>query len=273
MTAFALKELINIGGVAMLLAIDIGNTNMEFGVFDGSKMVASFRLGTNRDITSDEVGLFSSQFFLNNNIDRTDIDDIIIASVVPQVMYSVSNAVKKYFNNKTPLIVMDNVKLDIINLYDNPEDVGADRLVASIAAHQKYGGPLIVVDFGTATTFDVIGKSGEYLGGAIYPGIKISMDALFSKTAKLPRVELVRPEHVIGRNTIVSLQSGIVNGYVGAITHIISLIREELGADARVIATGGLAKLIGNASDIFESIDRSLILDGLRIIYENHCKK
>lgn len=257
----------------MLLAVDIGNTNMEFGVFDGSQMTASFRLGTNRDITSDEVGLFASQFFLNNGIDRNDIDDIIIASVVPQVMYSVSNAVKKYFSNKTPLVVMDNVKLDIINLYDNPENVGADRLVASIAAYNKYGGPVIVVDFGTATTFDVIGKSGEYLGGCIYPGIKISMDALFSKTAKLPRVELVRPKHVIGRNTIVSLQSGIVNGYVGAVTHILELIQEELGVKAHVIATGGLAKLIGNASDIFEAIDRTLVLDGLRIIYEEQKEK
>lgn len=257
----------------MLLAIDIGNTNMEFGVFDGTEMVASFRLGTNRDITSDELGLFASQFFLNSKIERTGIEDIIIASVVPQVMYSVSNAIKKYFYNKVPLIVMDNIKLDIINLYDNPGDVGADRLVASIAAHYKYGGPLIVVDFGTATTFDVIGKNGEYLGGAIYPGIKISMDALFSKTAKLPRVELIRPERVIGRNTVGSLQSGIVNGYVGAITHIIDLIRKELGADARVVATGGLAKLIGDTSDIFAAIDRSLILDGLRIIYDNYRKK
>ncbi len=257
----------------MLLAIDIGNTNMEFGVFKGSEIMASFRLGTNRDITSDEVGLFASQFFLNNHIDRTDIDDIIIASVVPQVMYSVTNAIKKYFYNKVPLVVGDNIDLDIINLYDNPGDVGADRLVASIGAHHKYGGPLIVVDFGTATTFDAIGKNGEYLGGAIYPGIKISMDALFNKTAKLPRVELVRPERVIGRNTIVSLQSGIVNGYVGAVTHIISLIQNELGASARVIATGGLARLIDDASDVFETIDRSLVLDGLRIIYDQYQEK
>lgn len=230
----------------MLLAIDIGNTNMEFGVFSGNEIIASFRLVTNRDITSDEIGLFTSQFFQENSLDRRDISDIVIASVVPQVMYSITNAVKKYFYNKVPLIVGDNLPFDIVNCYDNPRDVGADRLVAAIAAYKKYGGPLIVVDFGTATTFDAIGPAGEYLGGAIYPGIKISMDALFTKAAKLPRVELVRPASVIGRNTVTSLQSGAVNGYVGAVRNIVSLMKREMGGDVRVVATGGLAKLVGD---------------------------
>ncbi|MGI5965694.1 MULTISPECIES: type III pantothenate kinase [Anaerotruncus] len=254
----------------MLLAIDIGNTNMEFGVFDGGKMVASFRLGTNREITSDEVGLFTTQFFAINGIDRHDIVDIIIASVVPQVMYSITNAMKKYFFQKQPLIVGDNIQMRIENRYDNPKDVGADRLVAALAAYHKYGGPLIVVDFGTATTFDAIGRNGEYLGGAIYPGIKISMDALFSKTAKLPRVELIRPEKIIGRNTITSLQSGAVNGYIGAVTNIVNGIKAELGEDTRAIATGGLAKLVDDEGKIFSAIDRTLTLDGLRIIYEEN---
>ena len=256
----------------MLLAIDIGNTNMEFGVFSGKEIIASFRLGTNRDITSDEVGLFTCQFFQENSLDRHDIDDIIIASVVPQVMYSINNAVKKYFFNKTPLVVGDNINVPIPNLYENPREVGADRLIAAVAAYEKYGGPLIVVDFGTATTFDAVGAGGEYLGGAIYPGIKISMDALFSKTAKLPRVELVRPENVIGRNTVSSLHSGAIYGYVGAVTNIVHAMTDELGDSTKVIATGGLAKMVGDESNIFLTIDRTLTLDGLRILYEQHMK-
>lgn len=258
----------------MLLAIDIGNTNMEFGVFDGAELVGSFRLNTNRDITSDEVGLFTCQFFQVNGLERSAIDDIVISSVVPQVMYSISNAIKKYFFNKVPLVIGDNLELDIENMYDNPKEVGADRLVAAVAAFHKYGGPLIVVDFGTATTFDAIGRRGEYLGGAIYPGIKISMDALFSKTAKLPRIELVHPERVIGNNTVISMQSGAVYGYVGAVTNIVGAMIGELGGDTHVIATGGLARLVGDeAEGLFEAIDRALTLDGLRIIYDLHKKK
>lgn len=254
----------------MLLAIDIGNTNMEFGVFNGAEIIGSFRLNTNRDITSDEVGLLTCQFFQGSGLDRREIDAVIIASVVPQVMYSITNAVKKYFYHKTPLIVGDNLPLDIINLYDNPKEVGADRLVAAIAAYHKYGGPLIVVDFGTATTFDAIGREGQYMGGAIYPGIKISMDALFSNTAKLPRVELVRPPRIIGRNTVSSLQAGAVYGYVGAVTNIVQTMIAELGEQTTVIATGGLAKLVGSETNLFSAIDRSLTLDGLRILYDRY---
>lgn len=256
----------------MLLAIDIGNTNMEFGVFNQGELVGSFRLNTNRDITSDEVGLFTCQFFEVNGLSRTDIGDIVISSVVPQVMYSISNAIKKYFNKKTPLVIGDNLPLRIKNCYDNPTEVGADRLVAAVAAYHKYGGPLIVVDFGTATTFDAVGREGEYLGGAIYPGIKISMDALFSKTAKLPHIELARPERVIGRNTISSMQSGAVYGYVGAVSNIVRMMSSEIGEQVRVIATGGLARLVGEQTDLFASIDRSLTLDGLRLIYDDYCK-
>lgn len=253
----------------MLLAIDIGNTNMEFGVFNGQKILGSFRLGTNRDITSDEVGLFLCQFFRENDLERGAVSDVIIASVVPQVMYSITNAVKKYFG-KNPLVLGDNITAGIENRYENPEAVGADRLVAARAAYHKYGGPLIVVDFGTATTFDAVSASGAYLGGAIYPGIRISMDALFTKTAKLPRVELVRPEQVIGRNTIHSLQAGALYGYVGAVTNIVSAMKQELGGTATVVATGGLARLICDQTDLFAAIDRSLTLDGLLLIYEEH---
>ncbi len=257
----------------MLLAIDIGNTNIEFGVFSGSEIIASFRLGTNRDITSDEVGLFTSQFFQESGLDRHDIDDVVIASVVPQVMYSITNAIKKYFYNKVPLVVGDNLPLHVENLYDNPKDVGADRLVAAIAAYHKYGGPLIVVDFGTATTFDAIGPRGQYMGGAIFPGIKISMDALFENTAKLPRVELVRPDQVIGHNTVSSLQSGAIYGYVGAVKNIVWEMSQELGGDVRVVSTGGLAKMVGDETDLFIAIDRTLILDGLYLLYQQYKKE
>lgn len=252
----------------MLLAIDIGNTNIEFGVYEGEKVQARFRLGTNRDITSDEIGLFLTQFFSINHIAREQIEDIIISTVVPQVMYSVQNAMKKYVG-RTPLIVGDNLPCPIENLYDNPREVGADRLVNGVSAFARYGGPLIIVDFGTATTFDVLSKTGAYLGGAIYPGIKISMGALFEKTAKLPRVELVKADSAIGRNTVGSVQAGAMFGYVGAVQGIVEQIRRELGEAARVIATGGLAQLIGQQQpDLFYAIDRTLTLDGLRMIYE-----
>lgn len=257
----------------MLLAIDIGNTHMEFGVFHNNNLLGSFRLNTNRDITSDEMGLFTCQFFEVNGLNRGDVEDIIISSVVPQVMYSISNAVKKYFFNKVPLVIGDDLPLSIENLYENPREVGADRLVGAIAAHHKYGGPLIVVDFGTATTFDAVGKQGEYMGGAIFPGIKISMDALFSKTAKLPHVELVRPDRVIGRNTISSMQSGALYGYVGAVNNIVKAMTAELGGETKVIATGGLAKLVVDESVLFECIDRSLTLDGLQLIYNQYKQK
>lgn len=252
----------------LLLAIDIGNTNMEFGIISQGKLKANFRLGTNRDVTSDEVGLLTAQFFAIQGIDRADVGDIIITSVVPQVMYSISNMIKKYFGGKQPLIVGDNIPFPIVNRYDNPKEVGADRLVAAIAAYRKYGGPAIVVDFGTATTFDAVGADGAYLGGSIYPGIKISMDALFQKASKLPRVELVDPGTVIGRNTVQSMQAGAVYGYVGAVKNIVGLMRVHLGEKTRVIATGGLSKMIGRQSGLFDYIDKSLTLDGLAMIYE-----
>ncbi|MCI8622067.1 MAG: type III pantothenate kinase [Provencibacterium sp.] len=254
----------------MLLAIDIGNTNIEFGVYDGEQILARFRLGTNRDITSDEIGLFLTQFFSINAISREQIEDIIISTVVPQVMYSVQNAMKKYVG-RAPLVVGENIRCPIENRYDNPREVGADRLVNGVSAFARYGGPLIIVDFGTATTFDVLSKTGAYLGGAIYPGIKISMGALFEKTAKLPRVELVRVDSAIGRNTVGSVQAGAMFGYVGAVSGIVAQIQRELGDPARVIGTGGLAQLVGQQQpDLFYSIDRTLTLDGLRMIYDEY---
>lgn len=256
----------------MLLAIDIGNTNIEFGVYEQAGIRARFRLGTNREITSDEIGLFMMQFFSINGIDKAQIEDIIITTVVPQVMYSLSNAMKKYIG-LTPLVIGENIRCEIENRYDNPKEVGADRLVNSLAAFERYGGPLIIVDFGTATTFDVVSKDGAYLGGSIYPGVKISVEALFEKTAKLPRVELVKRESAIGKNTIGSVQSGVMFGYVGAVLHIVAQIERELGEKARVIGTGGLANMIGEQQPgIFYAIDRTLTLDGLKLIYDRYQK-
>ena len=253
----------------MILAIDIGNTNMEFGVYENDEIIASFRVITNREITSDELGLTMMQFFSFNNIDRAKIEDVIISSVVPQVMYSVNNAIKKYLD-RTALVANVNMPIGIKNCYNNPNEVGTDRLVSSYAALKKYGGPLIIIDFGTATTFDAINASGEYLGGAIYPGLKISMEALFSRTAKLPRVEIADPGSVIGKNTVSSMQSGVLFGYVGAVENIVRLMKEDLGQNTKVIATGGLASLISSHASYIEKVDRPIMLDGLLKIYKDY---
>lgn len=256
----------------MLFVVDIGNTNMEFGIFEQDKLKASFRLITNHDVTSDEIGLMIRQFFSIHGISLEMIEDVLITSVVPQIVYSMKNAMRKYLNRE-PLIVQENLNIDIVNKYENKSEVGADRLVNAYAGYHKYGGGIIVVDFGTATTFDVIDQEGAYLGGIIYPGIKVSLDALVQKTSKLPKVEIEAPEKSIGTNTVMSMQSGIVHGYTGAVINIIRQIEQELGYHAKVIATGGLARFIGEQTDRIERIDRSLTLDGLCMIYREYQAK
>lgn len=256
----------------MLLVIDIGNTNMEFGIFDNDILKANFRLGTNRDITSDEIGLLAIQFFNIHNIQTSQVKDVIISSVVPQVMYSICHAIKKYFK-KEPLIIGENIKINIENKYENKKEVGSDRLVNSYSALKKYGAPLIIVDFGTATTFDVVDNNGAYLGGAIYPGIKISMDALFKNAAKLPKVELNQVDSVIGKNTINSMQAGAIYGYIGAVKNIVSAIEKELCEKIKVIATGGLSTYIDDFGKVFEKVDKTLTLDGLKMIYNEYKNK
>lgn len=254
----------------MVFVVDVGNTNMEFGVFEQGKLCQSFRLVTRRDITSDEVGLQIRTFFSIHGLRPEDVEDVVITNVVPQVMYSMKNAFRKYLG-KEPLVVQENLEIPIVNRYSNPAEVGADRLVNSFAALRKYGAPLIVVDFGTATTFDVIDPSGAYLGGSIYPGIKVSLDALVGNTSKLPRVEIEPPAKVVGDNTVSSIQSGIVYGYCGAVIHMLKLIRQELGVEAKAVATGGLSGMIGRQTGVFAAIDKSLTLDGLELIYrEGH---
>ena len=255
----------------MILVIDIGNTTMEFGIYDGDELSGVFRLGSKRDITSDEVGLFVTQYFEYKKIPVSEVSDVIISSVVPQVNYSVCSAVKKYFDRE-PLVIGENIFCDMPNLYENPKEVGADRLVDSYAAFKKYGGPLIIVDFGTATTCEAVSVSGEYLGGIIYPGIKTSMDALYEKAAKLPKIEILKPEFALGKNTVSSMQSGAYYGYLGAIEKMVQNLKDSIGNDAKVVATGGFARLFSGETGLFDHIDQRLPLEGIKMVYEDSKK-
>lgn len=254
----------------MILVIDIGNTTMEFGLYEGDNLTGVFRLGSKRDITSDEVGLFATQFFEYRKLSVSDVTDVIISSVVPQVNYSVCSAVRKYFE-KEPLVIGENIFCSMPNLYENPKEVGADRIVDSYAAFRKYGGPLIIVDFGTATTCEAVSAKGEYLGGIIYPGIKTSMDALYEKAAKLPKIEILKPEFALGKNTVSSMQSGAYYGYLGAIDLMVKNLKAIIGTEAKVVATGGFARLFAE-EELFDHIDQRLPLEGIKMVYEDSKK-
>lgn len=255
----------------MVLVIDIGNTNMEFGVYDGETLVDAFRLGSKRDISSDEVGLFATQFFEHRHIPMSAVENVVIGSVVPQLNYSITSAVKKYFGLE-PYIIGENLPCRMPNLYENPKEVGVDRLVDSYAAVRKYGAPIIIVDFGTATTCEAVSAKGEYLGGLIYPGIKVSMDSLYEKASKLPKIELVKPAMTIGKNTVSSMQSGAYFGYLGATERMVKSLKELLGEDAKVVATGGFSRLFENETGLFDYIDQRLPLDGIRMVFEDRPK-
>lgn len=249
----------------MILAIDIGNTNMEFGLFKDSKLINNFRLVTDRNTTSDEIGLMMLQFFKVREINISDIDDVIVASVVPQIMFAMNNAIKKYLE-KIPVIVGDDCDVPIKNNYKIKKEVGIDRLVNAFCAYKTYSRALIVVDFGTATTFDVVSKDGCYEGGCIFPGIKISMEALNRYAAKLPRVEILEPECIIGKDTVASMQSGAICGFVGATIHTINCLKKEIGCDAYVVATGGLSGFIASNTDSINVVNKQLSLQGLNDI-------
>ncbi|MEA5011217.1 MAG: type III pantothenate kinase [Angelakisella sp.] len=253
----------------MLLAVDIGNTNIKFGIFCDEKLMHSIRLGTRHDITSDEIGLSLIQFFQFFNIQKESIEDVVITSVVPQVMHSMANAIRKYIE-KEPLIVGDTLPVTIPNRYGNPGEVGMDRLVDAVGAYERYGGPLVIVDFGTATTFNAVDRDGGYLGGAIMPGIQISMKALFERTAKLPRIELTQPRSVIGKNTVQSMQSGAFYGYSGAVMNIANLMKQELGEDTKLIVTGGLSSLFAKGVAGIDHVDTSITLSGLLALYRRY---
>lgn len=251
----------------MLLVIDVGNTNIVVGAFEGEDLVKSWRMSTDYKKSSDEIGMTLVQLLAYNSISVSSIEAVIISSVVPQMMFSLERAVKRYLKAE-PLIIDSKIKTGINNMYDNPKEVGADRIVNAVAVHKYYPGNAIIIDFGTATTFCALDKDANYLGGVICPGIKISLDALIERTAKLPKIEIIRPENVIGKNTVESMQSGMVYGYAGQVENIVKLMKEQIGTDARVIATGGIASLIKEASDAIDVLDSHLTLKGLRLIYE-----
>ncbi len=254
----------------MIVVIDVGNSNIVLGVYDGKKLLAHWRLDTNKDKTADEFGMFFISMFNSEKLDMSMVEAVVVASVVPTIMYSLEHAIRKYFKVE-PMTVGPGVKTGINIKYENPREVGADRIVNTVAALEQYGGPVIIVDFGTATTFSAVSSKGEFLGGVICTGIKVSADALFQKTSKLPKIELAKPETVIGRNTVTNMQSGIIFGYVGQVDYIVRRIKKEMKEDnIKVVATGGLARLIASESDTIDEINGLLTLDGLRIIYERN---
>lgn len=255
----------------MLLTIDIGNTNIVLGVFDGSRLVHSWRLATLRERTADELGVFVTQFFDHQQLKVESIDAIVLASVVPPLTGTVIMMAQRYFGI-SPLVVDATIQTGMPVRYDTPGDVGADRIVNGVAAYEAFGRaahrPVIVVDFGTATTFDAISADGEYLGGVICPGIQISADALFQRAAKLPRIEVRKPAGVIGRTTVGSMQSGLFFGYVDMVEGLVRRIRRDLGNTAICVATGGLAEVISPETEAIEHVVPDLTLDGLRIVWE-----
>lgn len=253
----------------MLLALDVGNTNIVLGVFKGEDLRTHFRLSTSRNRTADEYGLEILSILKYAGISQSDIDSVVISTVVPPLTDTLIEMSKKYFGSEA-LFIDPGVKVGMNIKYENPREVGADRIVNAVAAYALYGGPVIVVDFGTATTFCAINDKAEYLGGAIVPGIGISMEALFRAAAKLPRVQFKKPRRVIGKNTVESIQSGMYWGYVAQVDGMVSRFKAELGGEPKVIATGGLASLIAEDSETIHEVCPLLTLEGLRIIHQRN---
>ncbi|URN96001.1 MAG: type III pantothenate kinase [Candidatus Pristimantibacillus lignocellulolyticus] len=253
----------------MILVIDVGNTNIVLGIYKGKQLLHHWRISTNRSGTVDEYGITIHNLFQYAGISLEQIEGVAVSSVVPPLMGLLEQLCAKYMK-KTPLIIGPGIKTGLNIRYENPREVGADRIVNSVAAIEKYGAPLIVVDFGTATTFDYIDEEANYLGGAIVPGIGISTEALYQRAAKLPRIELTKPKSVVGRNSVTSMQAGIIFGYVGQVDGIVNRIKKEFNVTPKVIATGGLAELIFAESETIEVVDPMLTLEGLRLIYERN---
>ncbi|MEH7126242.1 type III pantothenate kinase [Bacillus sp. JJ1532] len=253
----------------MIFVFDIGNTNMVLGVYDGDELKYHWRIETNRHKTEDEYGIVIKSLFEHVNLTFADINGIIISSVVPPIMTALERMCEKYFHIK-PLIVGPGIKTGLNIKYENPREVGADRIVNAVAAIHDYGSPLIIVDFGTATTYCYINEKKQYMGGAIAPGIGISTEALYSRAAKLPRIEIARPEGIIGKNTVSAMQAGILFGYVGQVEGIVKRIKEQAKESPTVIATGGLAGLIAKESAAIDIVDPFLTLKGLQLIYKRN---
>lgn len=253
----------------MIFVLDVGNTNTVLGVYDGQDLKYHWRIETSRHKTEDEYGMVIKALFAYENLNSTDIDGIIISSVVPPIMFALERMCQKYFNIK-PLVVGPGIKTGLNIKYENPREVGADRIVNAVAGIHLYGSPLIIVDFGTATTYCYVNEDKQYMGGAIAPGIQISTEALYSRAAKLPRIEIARPNNIIGKNTVNAMQAGILYGYVGQVEGIVGRMKEQAKENPKVIATGGLAKLIAGESDVIDVVDPFLTLTGLKLIYQRN---
>jgi type III pantothenate kinase len=251
----------------MLFTVDIGNTNIMFGIFKERSLINHWRIGTDKNKTSDEYGVLFRNLLAIRSVEVNSIRGAVISCVVPTLLDVIVKALKSYFD-VNPLVVEPGIKTGMPILYHNPKDVGADRIVNAVAAFDEYKSSVIVVDFGTATTFDCVSEKGEYLGGTIATGILVSAEALFGSASKLPRVEIVTPKTVIGKNTVHSMQSGLVFGYAGLVDGIVSRIKDEMGSSPKVVATGGLASVIASESKSLQYIDEFLSLKGLRLVYE-----
>ena len=257
----------------MILTMDVGNTNIKTALFDGKEMYLYWRMSTNIQSTSDEYGVRLTSMFAHEKVSTDVVEGIVVSSVVPTINFTIEHMLLNYFG-KAPLIVAPGVKTGINIRYEKPRELGSDRIANAVAAYEEYGGPTIFIDFGTATTFGVVDENGAFLGGTICPGIKLSSEALVTGTAKLPRIELTKPENVIGRTTLTNLQSGMYYGYVGLVRNIVRKIRQELGKEAYVVATGGMALMIAEESKAIDKLDGLLTLKGLRLIYErNHSER
>ena len=257
----------------MILVVDVGNTNITFGVYDADKLVTSFRMMSKIEHTSDEYGMMIKSLIVSNNIALEDIHGAIIASVVPKVMHALTGALTRYLNVK-PIVVGPGTKTGIKITTENPREIGADRIVDVVAAFEKYGGPVLVIDFGTATTYDLVTADGCFGVGITAPGIKISAKALWTDTAKLPEIEIKKPASILASETITSMQAGLMYGQIGATEYIIREVKRQAGLpNCKVVSTGGLGRLVSEETDMIDIYDPALTLDGLRIIYSKNSKK
>lgn len=254
----------------MILVVDVGNTNITYGVYQGKELKATFHITTKTPRTSDEYGVILLNLLERKGIDVALLEGSIIASVVPDVMHSLTGGIMRYTNTK-PLIVGPGVKTGIKVVTENPRGIGADRIVDAVAAYEKYGGPVLVIDFGTATTYDYVTEKGEFAAGITAPGIRISLEALWKSAAKLPNVEIKKPKSILAQETITSMQAGLLYGQIGQTEYIVKKVKEETGiTNMKVVATGGLGRTISDETDAIDIYDSSLTLDGLRIVYDKN---